>query len=151
MWNSLKSTFTPTWETLTQIVWLSFWHSFPSLFVHFHSLLVPNTHTLMHVCTCACTHTQRSPFVAGERSQYVSIELSADSALCVSSCPSGLHGIVYKDSRRLTTQPVCTVWDKTARTDNMINSHVLKQSSACKKKPNTLSPYYICINTQDRY
>lgn len=86
IWKPLKSIFTPSWETLTQISWAPFLLCLFSLLSGSHLKVA---------------------FVGCERSQYVSIELSADSAPC-----SRLHGIIYNDRPSIQNTLGPTVWSK---------------------------------------
>ena len=75
---------------------------------NFFCLCFTHTHPHRH------THLTLA-FVACERSQYVSIQLSADAAPCIPSCLSGLHGIIYNDCLKAKTQTVCSEWSKQPR------------------------------------
>lgn len=88
--------------------------------------------------THACTHTHTGTiaFVACERSQYVSIELSVVPTGCAPFCLSGLHGIIYC---------IMTVWDKllhppAAQQTGNINMHQWT-NRCCTLPPNT------CVNS----
>ena len=105
--NPLKSPFTPSWETLTQIHGLLCCALHPIACSTFLFLSLSLTHTHTH-STLA--------FVVCERSQYVSIELSADAPL--------LRLVSMASFVTTDIQTVGTVWSKNIRRQ-MINMHGL--------------------------